>query len=831
MTGQRGRMDILPPPEEEAPPTYHEAITETGADGGPPPDLPSRPAALTPAKSVPPPRPKSLPPPRPSAPPSRGSGTSTSPAESGSGGRGADRSSRHGSTSSGEAVPNRPPPPGQGRPVAKPRSTTPVSVSPGAASASSGDVAPEDFVPIKGKKPIGIAILPLPTFPNKPSVPVPVPREKTQTDGEASQRPEPAPRRPGPTPVKPGRVPISVLMDSIPNNAVPVEQADNIENIERAEKTQSEMPPVRVLPTMPGSVSMDNIRNVSREPEAQTQPVAHTPRKRPPVKPRPMSMPPSEIKVAALSLEGAGGQSKTAEPSSGAEINKRLSGSAFALHIEDDAHALVPRELRGSKPNLAPKPNKPLKPGVKPKPILPSKPKPPAVAAKPKLKQSRSSWYADTGEPVDVSAKPTEGQRSTWYAASPAESENLMDLTSPTKNPEPLPHGPTIIRRSTSKPAVNSEASNEQPIEAEKQESNEKPGATPFDSPEKTAPVVKETKRPTIIKPLKTKTIKSITNENLLAHGTSNRPVEDSSKSSTASDKVSSNDHINTQIGTDKATAQNSQNPVSPPSESSISTASEPVSKPTILRPATLSKPKGPATAAKPLISPKSRTSHHEELSENIENEARHNLNRFSISSVEDLEGASNNNQQSECHSCSTDNKIVSKQPASVPKDCLACKNNDDEFYEHTCEKTPPKSPVKSPPKSPVKSPKLAPIGFEALMEHLHTSNIPQDSTDPKQPIPVGTSSNQPTSVQAHSPRQSNISAEESKKVLPQEKEVPDTATHLNTSVSAPQSSVPAQSSPKPEVTETESSNLQNSVKEDNANQSSKVGVVIIRPV
>ena len=816
LTAQRGQMDILPPASEEAPPTYHEAITETGADGGPPPDLPNRPTGLASTKSVPPPRPKTLPPPRPPAPPSRVSSLPTSPAEGAGAAGGADRTSRHGSTSSGEAVPTRPPPPATGRPVAKPR-----GMVAGGASTSGGDTQPEDFVPIKGKKPVGIAVFPLA---NKPSVPVPVPREKPQTETEGGQRPEPAPRKPGPPPVKPGKVPISVSMDSIPHSAASAEHADNVANtnMERIEQAQIKMPPVRVLPAMPGSVSMNNIRSVSEESAAQTQPVIPTPRKRPPVKPRPMSMPPSEIDITVQ------GQGQTVEASSGAEINKRLSGSAFALHIEDDAHALVPRELRDNKSNLAPKPNKPPKPGVKPKPVLPSKPKPPVVATKPKVKQSRTSWYTGAGEAGDVSTKPKEGQRTTWYAASPVETENLMDLTS-LKKPDPLPHGPTIIRRSTSKQTVTPETPTDQAgsIKVEKCESSEQsvqPGATPFDSPEKSTPVVSETKRPTIIKPLKAKTIKSITKENSLGNVASNHPAEELTKSPTASDMVSSNVHTGTQSATAPISVDIPSNTTEVPLQ--------PVHKPTMLRPATLSKPKGPATAAKPLISPKSRTPHHEELSENIVNEAKHNLNRFSMTSevkAENIEGASNNNEQSQCESCNTDDKAVSKRSHKKPEECPACKNNDDEFYDHTCEKAPPKSPVKSPPKSPAKSPRLAAsIGFEALMSHLNASDIPQDSTATKQPITGDTSSNQAASVPAHSPSESNISVEDSNKVLSQEKEVPHHLNTSNSSLTGAQSPTPAQVSPKPQVVKTKSTKLNASVKEETENQNSKVRFFLI---
>ena len=757
-------MDILPPPDEEAPPTYHEAITETGADGGPPPpDLPTRPASLAPppSKSAPPPRPKNLPPPRPTAPPSRGSSAPTWPAE---GTGAAEPSTRHGSTSSdgsgGEAapVPSRPPPLGRGRPVARPRSMGPGAVA--GPSASGGETNPEEFVPIKGKKPMGIAVFP---FPSKPSVPVPAPREKPQTETEGSQKPAPTPRKPGPVPMRPGRMPMSVSMDAIPHTATTVEQADNVENMERAEQSKNEAPPIRVLPPMPGSVSMDNIRNVSKEPGGQSQPVVPTPRKKPTVvKPRPVSLPPSELELLAPSSDNISNQGQPAEGSSSGELNKRLSGSAFALHIEEDDHAMVPRELRGSKPNLAPKPNKPPKPGVKPKPVLPSKPKPPSVAAKPKLKQSRSSWYIETREPANGVIQPQKGQRTTWYAASTAETENLMDLTSP-KKAEPLPHGPTIIRRGANKAPVESSSPAEQTEKTEKNEADasQNPGATPFDSPEKTAAPAAEVKRPTIIKPLKAKTIKANTDESSISKNTPADSAELSgSRLLPTEETLSSNAKSHLRSGTDvKATAEIT---VDIPAESNMSSDVKPASS----QPATLPKPcsptspsgvkpKGPPTAAKPLISPKSRTSHHEELSENIINDAKHNINTFTATSgkiPKDAEVAANN-KESQCDSCKTDDKHAPVKP----KECLACKNDDDEFYDHTCEKAPPRSPARVPPKSPGKSPKLAPIGFEAIMGHIHTSNIPQEKTEGKRPITVETD----CSDQADSPSKSNISVEE----------------------------------------------------------------------
>ena len=815
-SAQRRRMDILPPPDEEAPPTYHEAITETGADGGPPPpDLPTRPTSVAPSKSVPPPRPKNLPPPRPAAPPSRGSSAPTSLAE---GTGAAEPSTRHESTSSagsgGEAapVPSRPPPPERGRPVARPRSMGAGAIAD--VSASSVETNPEEFVPIKGKKPMGIAVFPLPS---KPSVPVPAPREKPHPETEGILRPAPTPRKPGPVPMRPGRMPVSVSMDAIPHTATTVEQVNHVEKMERLEQPQNKEAPVRVLPPMPGSVSMDNIKNISKETGGQSQPVVPTPRKRPTVvKPRPVSMPPSELELLAPSSDKSSNQGQPAEDSSSGELNKRLSGSAFALHIEEDEHAMVPRELRGSKPNLAPKPNKPPKPGVKPKPILPSKPKPPAVAAKPKLKQSRSSWYVQTGESHNDVIKPKEGKRTTWYAASTAETENLMDLTSP-KKPEPFPHGPTIIRRGTNKTPIESTNPAEQTENTEMNEADasQNLGSTPFDSPEKTTVPPAEVKRPTIIKPLKAKTIKAITDESSLPINTTSDSAEhSSSKLFPAEKKLSSNVKSHPTSGTEvKATAEIT---VDIPPDLNVSPGAKLKSSPpaTLPKPASPAspggvKPKGPSTAAKPSISPKSRASHHEELSENIINEAKHNINTFSATSgkkPKDTEGSANNNQESQCDSCKTDDRHA----PTKPKECLACKNDDDEFYDHSCEKASPRSPSRSPPNSPGRSPKLAPIGFEAIMGHMHTSTIPQEKTEVKRPVTVDTSSSKPISVQADSPKKSNISAEEISHSSQGQENKPATSSS---------------GSPKPESGDHEQSDQQASANVESSGQSSKVSL------
>ena len=714
-------------------------------------------------------------------------------------------------------MPERPTPPGRSRPIARS-----PNMGPGSPNASSAETNPEEFVPIKGKKPIGIPVFPM--F-SKPIAPVPAPREKPHTEGERGDKPEPTPRKADIRPVKSSKISMSVSCDSIHHTAATVEQADNIENMERADQSQKQTTAVKVLPKMPGSMSMDNIRKGAEEPATQNLPAVPTPRKRTSViKPRPVSMPPSELELT-VPPSGESAQGQTLEPLPSGEIKKRLSGSAFALHIEDDAHALIPRELRGSKQNLAPKLNKPPKPGVKPKPILPSKPKPPAIAPKPKVKQGQTTCYTDSGEPENLVSKPIGGRRTTWYAASD-EPENLMDFTSP-KKPDPLAHGPTIIGRRTSKSVVNSETSTEQmdAVDMVKSERSDLPGATPFDFQEKTA-AFRETKRPTIIKPLKSKAKKSVLVESLLTENTDlNSSANDSMRLSLVSEKASSNLASDTHSGS--SLKANAQTIVDPPPNSVTEVPSESVSKPTILKSVTQSKPriatsptssnpKGPTTAAKPLTSPKSRIIHQAKLSENIENESRHNTRGFSATSdikACQVKGTSNNNQISQCDSCKAHDKLSK----SEPEKCLACKNNDDEFYEHTCEKCSTKSHAASP--------RLAPIGFEGIVGNFHTFNIPQNKNVANKPMTDDSISNQPIGVQTHSPNIPSTSTEESNVALPQETHAGDPADDYDTSVTRLQSEISSQNNPNP-TAEPDFTNLQASTCEDDVNRSPKVGVM-----
>ncbi len=729
--GRQRQPDILPPPYEEAPPTYHEAITETGADGGPPPlDLPpSRPESLPPPKSAPPPRPKSLPPPRP-APPAPGRASAPVTPVGGTSPGAADARSRQGSTSSllppgRTSAPTSPtvgtsdnvedararspglePAPGRPPPPSRPR----------APSSEPSEMPPETFVPIKGKKPMGIAVFPFPSKPSGP--PVPTPREK----------PEPAPRKPGPPPIRASRLPISASHDSIHHTA---EQADDAEKAQRVEQN-TDLAPQKVLPSMPISASLDNIRNVGETQAAV--PVKPTPRKRQTVnKPRPMSMPPAESEQPA---GGSGGlEPAVSVPGAESDLNKRLSGSAFALHIEDDAHALVPRELRGSKPNLAPKPNKPPKPGVKPKPaLLPSKPKPPAVMTKPKTTEPRTTWYA--AESGENQPEETSSARTHWYTSS-EESSDLIDLTTP-KKPEPLPHGPTIIRRNSNKSVDVSEQASQQAGKPDKHadENVAAEETTPLDTAEKTAAPAPEVRKPTIIKPLKTKTIKSITEGSSLAMPDMAQFVE--------SERPPGNVSV----------AQSSENPPSNSPDAIFEEPKQPVSGPTIIRPSGFASPpleidttpspaaeskSPPPTAPKPM-SPTSRASR---SPESRGSEGAVSVKRNSAM----FETLMNNNKTSECVTCDSSGSAPTKPGPTDPAECIACQHDDDDFHDHTCEKA---------PKSPGLSPRLAPIGFEGLVPGHSPPGLPHRAPPkPERLGSPGAAAHQPLDIQ---PQESDVS-------------------------------------------------------------------------
>ncbi len=206
---------------------------------------------------------------------------------------------------------------------------------------------------------------------------------------------------------------------------------------------------------------------------------APVPRKRPTViRAKPITTPPADLDLAI--------PTEKSQPQRPRALHNRLSGSAFALHIENDNHALVPKELRSSRPELTSKPGKPPKPSIKPKPALPSKPKP-LIGSKPKK------------------------EKTTWYTAPPEEDSPLIDFSTPKKQ-ESHSFKPTIIR-SSSKPILNSETTLELPPEncetcseeGVPSATQEVPGATPFDSPRKDDSPV-QVKRPTIIKPNKAKT-------------------------------------------------------------------------------------------------------------------------------------------------------------------------------------------------------------------------------------------------------------------------------------------------------------------------------------
>ena len=403
---------------------------------------------------------------------------------------------------------------------------------------------------------------------------------------------------------------------------------------------------------------------------------APVPKKRPTViRAKPITTPPAEMDLAV--------PTEKAEPQRPKPLHNRLSGSAFALHIEDDNHAIVPRELRNSRPELAPKPGKPPKPSIKPKPALPSKPKP-VIATKPKKQE-----------------------KTTWYTAPPEENNMLIDFTSPKKT-EPFSFKPTIIR-STSKPILNSETTLQLPPEnGETCPEEEVPsatqevhGATPFDSPRKDD-AQPQVKRPTIIKP--------------------NRPKAKS-----------------TQNGLSMKGSQSVSN-ISEAANSASNTADQTnleSSKQTILQLANNSaqnnvplKRQPPPVLAKPSVRPKSIINPSgSEVAQNIANEEH--VEKTLAKAQSKPERPLNNNTEvskqynqfeDSFYENSTD-QHSDKQNASA-MNCLSCDNQNDSFYDHSCANSSDTSGKQTDQNQLPVVHSHGPIGFEGLM-----SQQPSDKT------------------------------------------------------------------------------------------------------